>query len=461
MSAPISSFSKLSINPMQSSRTHPKGKGKATEPEDDSSEDESGEEVEDQESNEEEPDEGTEALYGQRLYAIDHCRHIGSTHYAFQMAYAEVQRYSIRISKTDSAPTCTCKEEGVCRHIIWLMEQIPYSQSGTLTGAASLPYDQISTCGLSNLCESLQWELREGPDSDTEETKWQLKKDYSSGVGGRQTRSMIKQRMKVVRDIMATMSPVAVDDYRGDLFESLESVNNEQVFTKGDIEATVSKLLILDDNIFHQFKNLVPRDVRASDYFAKMAMKAKEACDRLDNFCEVGPADGPYDLIWCAKTLVEIVASISANVSERQPLNPASREAAAKSLVFILGMVVRDRNHDVNVNPNVARRRPHGEPQIDRNLYLRLIGDTRNIPAGPPFVLKALQDLPEALSFVDELEHILQILGSVGWSAPQAYQEKLATLISRLKGSSAGSSPGTASGKRPAGTLDRNAKRMK
>lgn len=453
---------------MQSSRTHAKGKGRAIEPEDDSSSSEEQSEEEEEvegepEPAEEEVDAATRSVYTHRIFAVDHCRHTG-TYYAFQMACAQVERYSIRISTAaPSEPTCSCAEPGnSCRHIMWLLRQLDQLSDNNARPHLT-PYEQISTRGLDIVCEEMQWEHREWADSDTEETRWQLKKVDRLATVGRQSRSKARQRMQAVRDIMATMSPVAVDDYRGDIFGVTDEITNANVFTKGDLEATVSKILILDDQIFDKFQDLVSRDIRASDYFNKMAFKAKEACDRLDNFCEVGPSAGPYDLIWCAQTLLDIVSAISQNVAARQPLSSSSRESAAKALVSILSMVVKDRNHDVYQNPNLPRRRPHGEPQRDRNLYLRLIGDSRSSPAGGYFVIKALQDLPEALHFVDDLEDILRRLDSVGWAAPQNYRDKLGALISQLKSGSANPSPtGTSSGKRPAGSLDRKVnKRMK
>lgn len=145
---------------------------------------------------------------------------------------------------------------------------------------------------------------------------------------------------------------------------------------------------------------------------------------------------------------------------------PASKEAAAKALVSILGMVIIERNYDVIYVPDLPRRRPHGEPSIDRNLYLRLIGDPRKSSAGPNFIIKTLQDLPEALPFLDStngLEHILKKLEEVAWKAPnsKAYHDKLAAIVKQLKGSANASPTGTGSSKRPAGALERSSKRMK
>jgi hypothetical protein len=449
---------------MQSSRGHArghsggKGKGKAPARDDDlSSSDENSDNDSEEEAGHEE---GTDISWSGRLFALDHCRQHG-TRYAFQISYAEVQRYSIRISTTDiGSPTCSCTEEGTCRHVTWLLEQLSRTRTDAVEAPPITPYEQISSMGLDTVCEELHWELREGTDSDTEESHWQLKKDYSASEVGRQTRGMVKERMRNVRDILAALSTYVTDDFRPDIFDTPDEISMDEPLVLGDLEATLARILIKDDDIFHQLSALVPRNIRAADYFRKMGLKAQHTCVLLDNYCEVGPVAGQHDLIWCAQTLVDTVNAISQNVVKRQPLSPASREEAAKSLVFILRMVVRERNYDVYQNSQWPRRRPHGEPQIDRNLYERLIGtQSRANPAGGNFVIKALQDLPEAQRFVDDLEDILTRLKTIGWGpAPQAYTDKLGAIISQLKG---GTGLSSSSGKRPAGSIDRKAKRMK
>ena len=436
---------------MQSSRGHArgqsggKGKGKAPAKDDhsSSSDDGSDNDSEEEPEHEEGPEEGTDISWSGRLFALDHCRQHG-TRYAFQISYAEVQRYSIRICTTDvGSPTCSCNEQGTCRHITWLLEQLNRTRPAVGHELALTPYEQIASMGLDTVCEELHWELREGTDSDTEETRWQLKKDYSATAVGHQTRGMIRERVRNVRDIMATLASQVTDDFRADIFETPDEITMDDPFVLGDLEATLARILIKDDDIFHQFNDLVPRNTRASDYFRKMDLKAQHTLDLLDKYSEIGPAAGQqYDIIWCAQELVDIVNAIGQNVIERQPLSPASREEAAKALVSILSMVVIDRNHDVYQNPKWSRRR-HGAQQIDHNLYFRLIG-TKS-PANPAgnFVLNVLQDLPEAQPFLETLEDVLGKLKTIGWGpAPASFYDKLANIIAQLKRRS---SPSTSS----------------
>ena len=445
-----------------------KGKGKAQARDDDpSSSDESSEIDSDNGSEDEEGHgEGTDISWSGHLFALDHCRQHG-TRYAFQISYADVQRYSIRISTTDAGnPTCSCNEEGTCRHVTWLLEQLSRTRVDAGEVPPVTPYEQISSIGLDTVCDELHWELREGTDSDTEETRWQLKKDYSASEVPRQTRGMIRKRMRTVRDIMATLSSEVTDDFRADIFDTPDEISMDDPFVPGDLEATLARILIKDDDIFHQFDALIPRNARASDYFRKMGLKAQQTFVRLDNYSAAGPVDGhKFDVIWCAQELIDIVNAISHNLTERQPLNPASREEAAKVLVTILRTVVKERNHDAYQKSKWPRRRPPHEPSIDRNLYERLIGSSRT--KQNYFVLNVLQDLPEAQRFVDVLEDVLDRgLKTIGWGpAPSSYTDKLSAIIAQLKRGSGPSSLSSLtpaeSSKRPASSLERKAKRMK
>lgn len=456
---------------MEAPRTHrgqlPGGSGKDRAPPKETFQSESDSEDESQAEDGEDYDVEsiTDHSSNEHIIALDHCRQHNST-YAFQIADAEVHRCSIRINETGTGPTCSCSVEGTCKHIQWLLNKLEQTRKDTMS-VVPRPYEIISAKGFRNVCEELQWELREGPDSDSEEPQWKIRKDYAVTAPGHQTRGLLKERVRVVRDILATFSEFPTDDFRDDIFGKPDDFAVGKVLVPRDLEATVSRLLVLNDDMFGHFKTLVKPDIRASDYFQKMAVKAQTTCALLDKYCDRGPTEvgGNFDLIWCAKTLADIVTAIHTNVIARQPLRSSSREEAARALISILRMVVKQRNHDAYQNMKWKRNRAHGEPQIDRNLYLRLIGSTARVnPAGGTFVIKILQDLPEARRFVEDLEEIYNLLKTVGWSAPQSYLDKLESLITQLKGGS-GPSPSSGSGsssvKRPASSLDRNAKRMK
>ncbi|TVY73244.1 hypothetical protein LSUE1_G003216 [Lachnellula suecica] len=481
--SPISDFSKLSItqNMEETSRgTTPsaaaKGKGKAPLQRDDSSgsEDSSNEEEEQEDPNDsDDPDDSPEGSNdipdNEQVFALDHCRqHTGDNGptYAFQIAYAKVERYGIRIER--GRPTrCSCEEPG-CRHQQWLLQQLSRVPGGPAVGSATVdPYRRISITGLEGVCQELGWERRVDP-KHSMGTNWQLRKLYSTlEPTPTQTRGAVRRRMRTVRDIMATLSTVL--DYDGGMFDTVDpdSITTNNILVPHNLEGTLSRLLIFDDRTFRLFENLVPHDARAVAYFSKMKQKAHDTLIRWDDYLDNGPVNGPhahqYNLHWCANTLVSIVESIHQNIDERRPLSSVALESAAHALVSILDLVV-ERNQVVN---EFNRPKRHGEGLVNRNLCVRLIGDTtRASPLGDAFVLDALQSVPEARLYVEQLERILNRIEETGWAAPHAYRNKLRRLIHHLKGTAPGPTtqgPSSSSGKRSAGSgsTDRNVKRMK
>jgi hypothetical protein len=475
MSTPISSFSKLSLTAqtsMQSSKAHHRsfssGKGKVpASPHDDPSS-----------PSDDEHDESPDSPIIEHIFALDHCRphgmeeddqHPSDPRYAFQIAEAQVERYSVRILQSSpNTPACTCGGTRPCRHVQWLLDQLARTNLSIERGPDPNLYQAIRQRGLENVCEDLHWELRDGSDSDpedAEESNWQLEKKVSLSRASRQTRGIVRNRLNLVRDIMATLASEPTEDYRKDIFESPNDITDEEIVVPGDLGGTISRLLIRDEGAFFRSRNLVSHDLRATEYFKNMGFKAHKACELMDQYAQLGHSHGQihHDVAWCGKTLIEIVNTLGRNIVARQqqkPLRSSSRQEAAKALVSILAEVV-NRNKDVYRDDRLPRRRPHGEPQTDRNLYQRLIGSASSSnPAGPLFVLKELQDLPEAQPFVEDLEEILTKVKTIAWSAPQIFQEKLVAIITQLKG---GVPPSSSSAeKRPATSgMERKAKRMK
>jgi hypothetical protein len=457
-----------------------KGKGKeVTHPEDDqlssySSDDE-------EPSDAEEPSDEREGFDDEpeHIFALYHCRHIddpdsgpsGGIH-AFQIADAEIVRYGVRVNES-GLPQCSCGQVGTCRHVNWLLEQL--GAAGITQEAATERgyYEQISALGLGKISEDLHWEFQERvEDGKQPEAVWQLKKDYRTSSYGLRTRGMVqrlvKERMEEIRGILAVLSPELVEDYRRDIFDSTDDLTLQDVLVPSDLEATLCRLLLNDDPMFFQFGALIPPSRREADFFRKMETRARNVCRLLDDYVQHGP--GPtnqnHDLVWCAGALVDIVNHIRNRLNDHRPLRPAARQEAAKVLVSIMHEVVINRNTDVYQNSDVPRRRKHGQPLTDRNLYQRLIGSpcTHN-PHGTAFVLDALQDLPEAQMFVEDLEDIWSVLDSVGWNSTDpcvvTYRTKLAALITRLRGDGSVQPAQSTAGKRLAGSLERQVKRMK
>jgi len=446
MSAPTSDFSKLSINPEMQTMGPKKGAVRPDPTDDPSSSD--GE---------------SKISHEKGIFAVDHCRQINAEDsgrcFAFQIVYAEIKHVGIRINERDpKSPSCSCDEPVPCRHISWLLDQLSHVED-----VAASPFEAISNVALDRLCDELHWELREGFNSS--ETRWKLQKSYIESVVGRQTRGVMRGRAQAVRELLATLSPVITEDYRADIFDFAEDIPLEHVFVHGDLEATMSRLLIVDDGLFYFFKSIVTRNDCAADYFRKMSAKAENVCCLLDEYIHNGPAAGTYDLSWCAQTLMSIVDSISANVRDpgRAPLSRATKEEAARALVSILAAVV-DRNNDAYSSITWNRRRPHGERENSRNLYKCIVGSASRPGSGNAnFVIKALNDVADVGErFVEDLNAILAKVETVGWDTPRPFLDNLRVLIARIKkviGGPGGSN--VSSGKRRAASMERTVKRTK
>ncbi|TVY20887.1 hypothetical protein LARI1_G001300 [Lachnellula arida] len=486
MSFSLSNFSKLAITPNMeapSQGTVPatsEGKGKGRAPPSEDSNSSSDDSSNDGGDSDDQDEEITSSPDNRFLFALDHCRQHDST-FAFQIAHAKVQNYSLRIER--GIPIrCSCQEED-CRHKHWLLHQLSRVSSGQVAGPAGPsevdPYTRISARGFENICFELNWELR-GPSVDVE-TEWQLwKRTTSPFERYQQTTRMLADRVNIVRDIMDTPAPIhTTNDPRTNTLQNPETINAHNFLVPGDLEATIFRLLALDEYIFHQFQLRIPSSVQALDYyFLQMKRKAQETWELLDEYSADGPVYGHhYDVIWCAQVLVNIVEAIHKHIRDNQPLPPASRENAAHALVSILQLVV-DKNFEVYEHANWTRRRPAHEPGRARNLYLMLIGEVSpENPAGGTFVLRALEDVSDTRRSVRQLEAISIKIAGIGWSAPEPYRKRLNQIIARMRGGAgpgfgAGPPPGPPPGpgpesgpssKRPAarGPSNRNVKRMK
>ncbi|CAL3962047.1 unnamed protein product [Diplocarpon coronariae] len=265
----------------------------------------------------------------------------------------EEKESSLRIGITGSGrPTCFCDEQRNCEHIMWLLV------GGGQVNAT--PHEHITQMGLRKFWEELEWDLE----------------------ARRQTKGLNRERIMIFRDILATFSDVETEKFRADIFDLRDDVNMEPILVSKDLEATVVRVLMKDDNFFPPFKNLVSHDIRAIAYFKKKRS------------CGVGRVAGHDNIVCSAQTLADTVSAISIH------------NEAAKALISAVSVVFRERNHDTYPNSPWPRRRPPGK---------------QSNPSGGNFVIQALLDLPESLQFFEELEK---------------YRNKLSRLIGQLKGGS-------------------------
>jgi hypothetical protein len=380
--------------------------------------------------------------------ALQYCR-LRDNVYAFQMT--ELKPLSIRIGSPDSnfpVPSCSCGKggpggSGPCKHLLWLLDQLVKqtlydhdpSKPLTLTQEGypeeiGDPFQGISAFRLDLLADGLHCDVIT-PDSEDDEG------------------SLNPCRVREARELLAAVSSPSdgppPEDYRPDIFAS--PTTGKKVIKRRDLECTVFRMLLANNEFFHYFLSLMRSSDPVNDPFRKLDQRAERVLSDLDAYSASGAArtspsssaEGPRDVPWAAHHLLGIVNLIKTAIFKRdQPLEAWERISAARALVHILGAVC-DRNRDAHPGPN----------RLDRNLYLRLVGDKDR-----DFVIGVLNLLPDAAAqFVHNLEAISEQLGVHG--APASYVEKFRSLLSRLRSSASGSSgSGGAGSKRQGGNGD-------
>jgi hypothetical protein len=480
MSLPTSKFSKLSLGKMPITRAQG---SKISQADPDTSD--SDDSVSDSENEiEPEPETPSKLTYDKRelspaaidrlheafrgRFNVDYCgeRHDGlepGTYFAFQVA--ETVEYAVRIGAPGSTyqnPKCSkCNDTQPCRHIFWLLDQIAKctvtegQRSAPLTmmnrgypSELPHPFDRISNIGIEELAERMHWDVRPVTYSEPDLVK----------------------RAQEIRDILAFLSPVTAEEYMPKLFEYLheEDYSDKNIVRPRDLESTLASMLMAKPSLFQCFRSLISPDHCASDFFQKMREKAEKAMLDMDYYLQTGISvdnHEVHDIPWCARTLINVVASINKalfNPKPRGTLGRAAKEQAAIALVWILGEVA-NRDVDVYAGAQWANSPQRRLPNRDRNLFERLIVHPSR-STEPPFIINELKNIePKAAqSQVERMDEINEILPRGG--APKDYLTKFRELIVHFKtaepwpNTEAGPSGAKRAGSGPAG---RDSKRMK
>ncbi|KAI1083303.1 hypothetical protein F5B20DRAFT_458401 [Whalleya microplaca] len=360
----------------------------------------------------------------------------------FIFEIAESVEYTIRTGTENTdydVPNCSCecaeRGESPCRHILWLFDQI---SNQVLVGQRSPliltqhgysvelgnPYYKISSFHLDVLADSLRCDA----------------------VG--QSGDPNPRRVQETREILASLNEVPIDEYRPDLFNNPRK--GRRVIKKGDLEQTVFRMLLRNDEFFQYFLSSMRADELVNNRFRSLQHRADSALAGLDQYAS-DPSQQtitmPKDVEWCSMHLTLITQQIRSTIQNTDySLEMWELRAAARALVHVLGEITKW-NRDIG---------PGELPKTQRNLYYRLIGDQdRN------FVLEVLDTIiPEVLHpWAPELGDIEDKISRHG--VPLSYLERLRSLITRIRSSrSAGTSLPTGS-KRAVQGQDRGAKRRK
>ncbi|KAJ2907074.1 putative SWIM zinc finger protein [Zalerion maritima] len=482
--------------------------------------------------------------------ALHHCR-LRDGVYAFQMT--ELVPHSIRIGHPGgrhSVPSCSCAAEsnsnkplgdvdpatrgemGVkspCRHLLWLLDHVAkqttayeHNQNEPLTlntkGYAEEigdPFQEISRFHLDVLADSLHCNVV--PDPSTPSPTFDNSRDHDTGSNSdddegdddedheeeEEEESKIPSPLRVLeaREVLSSVAEVPVEDWRIDLSapprwrgKGSRGRKHGSLIRRGDLEATLFRMLISNDNLFHSFLSQLPERKPVNDPFRKLGQRVDRVVADLEAYSAAlltSSASGtsssftaptilppvpqpmtssqtgakvdelsetPNTVEWAAGHLQGIVRIIDTAIFTRdEPIKDWEQTSAVQTLVHLLGAVI---NRNKEFHPGNSSR--------DRNLFSRLIGDSPP-GQGEDFVIYQLSLLPTACSmFLDPLQDMLVKL--VDHKAYPRYIDKVKDLIARCKGGSrrastvAASQSGSsarAGSKRRSQTIERDPKRQR
>ncbi|PNH54001.1 hypothetical protein VD0003_g3449 [Verticillium dahliae] len=359
--------------------------------------------------------------------SLQYCRLQDDT-YAFQMT--EMVPRSIRIGSSESkfpTPRCSCgKQNGPCKHLLWLLDQLVkqtlYDQDPasplTMTSKGFAeevgdPFSSISDFHLDVLADSLRCRVVH-PDSGNDDDDDDDDDDED----------LDPSRVQEARELLASVAAVDPEEYREDIFTDPTPGTN--IIKRRDLECTIFRMLLDNNDFFHYFLSRARSSDPIKDPFNKLEQRVRRVLRDLDAYSarpdtssSSSPSrEGPRNVAWAARHILGVTTLINTTIFKRDtPLTSRERTSAARALVRILAAVTA-RNRDAHPAPTL----------LDRNLYARLIGDA----ARPTFIIDTLLLLPDAAApFLSDLETVAEAVGVHG--APAAYAEKLSRLLASLK----------------------------
>lgn len=217
------------------------------------------------------------------------------------------------------------------------------------------------------------------------------------------------------------------EDFRTDLAEATNRIRTpEQCVVQGDLEATLFRLAIHDDNVYGSLRKAMPAGACANIYFDKVLKRCRDILSQFDAYRRTGRKPTSVrrlEVKDVAESLRREVERIHKNLSDREPFGT---EVAAEALLTIL-QDVSTRNIDAFEGIRWRRSAPADEDEDDRNLYEQLIGLTSM--TNGLFVLDTLERLPRGVlgQYQARLNEILTKIEIN--RAPSAYILKLKSLI--------------------------------
>lgn len=200
-------------------------------------------------------------------------------------------------------------------------------------------------------------------------------------------------RQQKVRDIFSAFDKSTLpEEFRPELVERTDvSRRPEQCVVQGDFVATMFRLAVHDNNVYHSLRKAMPAGACAAIYFDKAQQRSRKILSEFDIYCQTGqapPGQTSMEVVEVAEALRLLVDQIEANASAR---SPHGIKGAAEALVTLLEDIC-GRNVDAFEGSHWGRTPRPQEDEDDRNLYEQLIGQSHDEHGF--FVLDALEELP-------------------------------------------------------------------
>lgn len=382
-------------------------------------------------------------------FVIQGCRsHVenDSHFYAFEMLETVLVPRSIRVGSPRSKyrkPKCFCMgdNEEPCKHLIYLLDQVNYHTAGHESGSPEHlgpdgyatemghPFEKISDFHIDQLATSLHCKI----------------------ISPRSTSEVSPAHLQEVREILASVEEPDPDDYacdnfRPDIFDKSQEMPGENaLISYGDLTHTVAKMLIKNRRFFAYFLGLLEPGSKARDPFRKIQQRVDRVLVDLDAFSRDpsgtlisrSATEGNPDVPWAAAHIERAVSTIQALLQTRSdsPSSATERASAARTLVRILHVIVLHWNRDVNYSPATAASLPTPTAAAaalalnEGNLYHRLIGGRTH--GSSAFVIDVLRQLPEQNQWIETLEEIEDQLSE--YTPPAAYMIRLRELILSMR----------------------------
>ncbi|KAL4743585.1 hypothetical protein BDV11DRAFT_214168 [Aspergillus similis] len=354
---------------------------------------------------------------------------------------------------------CTCaafrgRDAVACQHIFWLLDQVRAQFLSPSLAPPNAPLKiLLSSDGHAQGFPRIE-QLLNNPSSSTTLETLAERLDWPyvcSDVEGGMSRT---QR---VRDILSAFSTeILQEDFRVEPVESESEPEDtnysrmspkkrrtpEQCVVQGDMEATIFRLAVHDDNVFRSLCKAMPPGACAAIYFDKMLERSRSILSEFDRYCRTlgGPyEDGDKSKVLSMAAVVQTIRNNILNIHKNIHVRaPHGLQGAAKALTSILEDI-STRNKDaladnqygcVSLLPaNVNWSADDEDDEYSRNLYHQLIGSADDDEDESHFVLDALADLPGEVLYPFR-ERLGAVLARVEVNrAPRGFIMRLAGIV--------------------------------